>query len=411
MFASPLLAGLVLMVDPTARNIDFSGGAVVELRGGSAPLVIGGTREPALRLTVAPDATFIYQSRMRGRQLVLTYSPQFYSRISREYYANTDVRRPLVFQSLQSAYRADLTPVWDWQAALAGGLGEQDYSLQTQQLGGAADGAGTDGQQSSLIGNPIITTGSASGGLGFNGNVHPLHTVTIAPSFTMQRLLSDPPVDSVTMLPVSVALNQTSGDLSLSHGWTASRVDSLTTSATGGYADFGANGSQAYASLNSAWRRRLRPRLDNELGVGVFLTAQIVEPESNNNNAGGASGRIPALPTVSYLLQGRLLQRARFRISGDVNVGTQAYFDPVQGSVLPLAGGGLALNAFFPPDWTAGVNAGFYTPPTPPGDLDRQTATNEDGVMVTTFTPRTTLSVRTPVSYDLSRTYKIEFGT
>ncbi len=399
MLASPLLLGLVLMVDPWARNVDFSGGVVMELRGGSAPLVGGQPAEPALRTTIAPDASLIYQSRVRGRQVVVSYAPQMYMRISQQYFENSLVRRPLFFHTLSARYAADLSTNWGWDATLAGGLGEQDYSLQSAQLGNSDGGDG--GQQGTLVGNPVITTGSLAGALGFTGAVRPLHTVSIAPSFTLQRLLSDPPSTGGDG-PV-LSLSQTSGRLALSHAWQFSQVDTLTSSISGGYADFDASGSQAFSSVSTAWRRRLRPRLDNEISGGVFFTSQVRDP-GNAGQGVGASGSLPALPTVTYLLAGRLFQRSRLRISSDFNIGTSAYFDPVQGSVLPLVGGGGGLSFFMPPDWTAGVTGTFFTPPTRPTDAERSQANNPASA-------RTSLSVRTPVSYDLSRNYKIEFGT
>jgi hypothetical protein len=192
-----------------------------------------------------------------------------------------------------------------------------------------------------------------------------------------------------------LTFEQTSADLLLSHAWVASRVDTLTSGVVGGYADFGTRGAQAYASADVAWQRRLRPRLDSELSGGAFITVQ----------ARGSSGQgVPALPLVQYLLAGRLLERARLRIVSDVNVGTRAYFDPVQGSVLPLGGGGFSLDFVVPPDLTAGLEASFYTPPLPATAADEAEAAN-------IASARTSLGVRTPVRYQLDRHREVEAGT
>ena len=100
MLLGPLAMGLVLMVDPWAKNVDFSGGAAFELRGGLAPPQPSQPSEPTLWLSVAPRAMVTYSDRIRGRQLSLEYSPQAFLRVSEGYYAATDVRRLRAFLQL-----------------------------------------------------------------------------------------------------------------------------------------------------------------------------------------------------------------------------------------------------------------------------------------------------------------------
>lgn len=400
MITAPLahgLLGLLFAIDPRARHVDWSGGAAVELRGGGSPVFPGEPIEPALRITIAPTASMLYEDRVRGRQISLEYSPQIYTRISEDYYRLSTVRRPLTFHQLRARYAGDLDRRWSWSGAAGASIGELDYSLQATQLGASPStdaGAGTEGQQGALLDSPVILTGGFSGAVGLTGRLTPLHSITFQPSVTLQRLLSELPPDPTTGA-AGLTFQQTSADLSVSHGWVASRVDTLTSSLTGGYADFGVNGAQAYASLDAAWRRRLRPRLDSQLTGGAFFTVQL---------QGRSERGVPALPLVDYQLVGRLLERSRLRIVGDVNVGTQAYFDPVQGSVLPLAGGGVSLDFVMPPDLTAGLEASFYTPPTAPDAADEAEAANAASA-------RTTLTVRTPVTYQIDRHHAVEVGT
>lgn len=382
------------MVDPWAKNVDWSGGAAFEVRGGVAPLRPGDDPEPALRLTVAPNARFVYQDRVRGRELSLEYAPQLYGRISRDYCEISRCERPLQFHQLRARYAGDLNRRWSWSGAAGGSAGELDYSLQSSQLGSdqtADDGAvGSSGQQGTLLGDPVIWTGGFSASMGLTGQLTRLHSITMEPSVTVQRLLS-----TVSSSSGTATFDQTSADLSVSHAGVISRVDTITSRLLGGYADFGANGTQAFGSATAAWRRRLRPRLDSELSGGAFVTVQV---------EGSSERGVPVMPLVDYILVGRLLERARLRIISDVNVGTQAYFDPVEGSVLPLGGGGVSLDFVLPPDLTAGISASFYTPSVPPTATDQAEAASPASV-------RTTLTVRTPVSYQIDRNRAVEAGT
>lgn len=382
------------MVDPWAKNVDWSGGAAFELRGGSAPPVPGEVSEPALRLSISPVARFIYQDRVRGRELSIEYTPQVYMRFSQRYCALVDCRAPLQLHQLRVRYGGDLNRRWSWSGTAGGNLTQSDYSQQSAQLGSDqtpdAGAVGSSGQQGTLLDQPVIWTGGVSASVGLTRRLTRLQSLTVQPSATVQRLLSDVSTSSGAAL----VFDQTSADLSLAHAWVVSRIDTLTSTGLSGYAAF-ANGAQAYASATTAWRRRLRPRLDSELTGGAFFTVQLT---------GQSDGGTPVLPLGDYLLTGRLLERARLRLVGDVNVGTQAYFDPVQGSVLPLGGGGASIEFEIPPDLTAGLSASFYTPPLPATPADETEAANAASA-------RITLTIRTPVTYQLDRHRMLEAGT
>lgn len=400
MILGPLLMGLVLMVDPWAKNVDFSGGAAFELRGGLAPIQPSQPSVPALWLSLAPRAMLTYQDRVRGREVSLEYTPQAYLRLSEGIFALTTVRRPLLFNQLSLRYAGDINRRWSWQGTAGASIGEQDYSLQS---GGLVQGDGSTPQsgiqttQPGLLDNPIIQTLGVSGGVAATVQLTPVHSLSFGPSVTVQRLLSE--VDS----SVPLTFDQTSVDLTVTHSWFASRVDTLATSVLGGYVDFGeVNGTQAYASGTLQWRRRLRPRLDSELSGGLFFTRQLQARAADDPTLSAQSRAVPLLPTGGVALLGRVLERARLRINTDVNLGSQAYFDPVQGSVLPLVGGGAGVTFQFPPDLTAGATASFYTPPTPLTDQD---------AMLDPLGTRTTLSARTPVSYAIDDHLAVEVGT
>jgi len=387
--------GLVLMVDPWAKHVDWSGGAAFELRGGSAPAAPGQASVPTLRVTVTPQATMTYRDRVRGRQLSFDLAPQmFYSLFPDKKEISDLPARPLFFGQATLRYSGELSPRWSWQGSGAASYGEQDYSLQS---GGLVQGDGTsdstDPSQGSLVSRALIQTGGFSAGVGLTGRLSPLHTISFGPRVTLQRRLDEPE-------PGQVSLEQTSGALDISHAWFASRVDTIGTRISGGYADFGAvNGSQAFGSADVAWTRRLRPRLDGQLLGGVFVTRQVKERQ------GFATPANPRgfLPIANVGLTGRLLQRSRVRVSTNVNAGSQAYFDPVQGSVLPLAGGGASFDVDLPPDLTVGLQTTFYTPPTQPTDYEYRNAYQP-------ATARTTLSVRVPVVYTLDPNRSIEVG-
>lgn len=389
------------MVDPWAKNVDFSGGAAVELRGGLAPPQPSLASVPTLRLTVAPLGTMIYQDRVRGRQVSLVYAPRFVLGVFEGKRDLSSVPyRPLQFHTATLRYAGDLSRRWSWSGSAGGSLGEQDYSLQS---GGLVQGDGTTDPtaptQGTLIDDPVITTGGFSAGVGLTARVTPLHSLSVRPSVTVQRLLSDPPSSGSGV----VSFDQTSASLELSHAWFASRVDTVSTRASGGYADFGSNGSQAFGSGDLAWSRRLRPRLDGQLLGGVFVTRQLRDRADMTTSPSAAKG-LPLMPIVNVGLSGRLLQRSRVRLSTAINAGSQAYFDPVQGSVLPLTGGGASFDVSLPPDLNLGLAATFYTPPTTPTDFEYRNADDPS-------TARTALTVRTPVSYTIDRNLSLELGT
>jgi hypothetical protein len=264
--------------------------------------------------------------------------------------------------------------------------------------GGPADT--TDPSQGTLVGKPVIYTGGFSAGVGLTGRLTPLHSLSFGPTVTLQRRLDEP-------APNQPSLDQTSVELVASHAWTVSRVDTIGTALAGGYADFGPiNGTQAFGSTDVSWRRRLRPRLDSQVLGGVFFTQQLEERDTADGTQGSAASAeaVPLMPIVNVGLSGRLLERSRVRLSSDVNVGSQAYFDPVQGSVLPLTGGGASFDVYLPPDLTVGLAATFYTPPTEPTAAERNSADDP-------ATARTVLTVRTPVTYELDRNGSVELGT
>jgi len=399
---SSLLAAQLLLIDPRAQNVDFSGGAAVEVRGGIAPPLPGEPSEPTLRLSLSPRAVMTYGSRARSRLFVLEYTPRVFVRLADSPLVSP---RPLLFNQLQARYAADLGPRLSWSGSLGASIGQQDYASQSSgliqgdgsQVDGGVDGAGSDVQtpQPALLDSPVIVTGGVAGGLGLVARLAPLHTLTVGPTVSVQRLLS-----SSGMIQ-GATFDQTSVDMTATYAWRPSRVDTVSAVASGGYVDFGTNGAQGFALGSLSWRRRLRPRLDGELVGGAFYTQQVVTPSSTATPIASA---VPLMPVGNAILVGRVFERAHVRVVTDVNVGSQAYFDPVRGSVLPLSGGGVGTTVELPPDWTLGVTASFYTPPTRPSELEQRLAGDPASA-------RTALSVRTPVTYAIDRTMSLEFGT
>jgi hypothetical protein len=395
--------GLVLMVDPWAKHVDFSGGAAVELRGGWAPPVPSLGAVPTLRITLAPEGTVIYRDRVRGRRVSLDYTPQLvFSAFTGKAELSAFPYRPFVFHQATLRYAGDLSRRLSWQGSAGGSIGAQDYSLQS---GGLVQGDGsadsTAPSQGTLVDALIVRTGGVSASVGLTGRLTPLHSVSLGPTISIQRRLGGTDTGAT---PVS--FDQTSVALDASHGWFASRVDTVTTTLSGGYADFGpVNGSQAFGSVDLSWNRRLRPRLDGEVLGGVFFTEQLRARSTQDTTGADASTRaVPVMPIANLGIDGRLLERSRVRVSSNVNVGSQAYFDPVQGSVLPLTGGGASFDVALPPDLVMGLSATFYTPPTAPTEDERRRAGDPSS-------SRTVLTVRTPVTYEIDRHLSIEAGT
>lgn len=400
MIASPVLMGLVLLIDPSAKSVEWSGGVAVELRGGYAPPVANLQSEPALRITVAPTAVMLYRDRPRNRELWVEYTPSAYYRLSEQTLANSQLRRPLVFNQLRARYLGDFNRRVSWSSVVGGSIGELDYSLQAAQLGtnptvgadGSTDNPVDGGSQGQLGDQLVIRTGDLSGAFGITVRPHPLHSVTVQPSVTVRQLLGSQPSGA------GFNYDQKSGDLSLTYGYVASAVDRLAATVTGGYADFGPQGSQAYTAASVLWSRRLRPRLDSQLAAGGFFTQQVRLPDSAASSSGDG---LPVLPTVDYYLSGSLLQRSALRIQANINAGNRAYFDAVEGGVRPLAGGGVGLDFIHPPDVTVGLAASYYTPSLPPTQNEIDNPSNG----------RTALSVRVPVTYQLTRNHSLEIGT
>lgn len=397
MTPASVLMGMILMIDPWAKTVDFSGGVAFDLRGGIAPLQAGQPSEPTVRISISPTFVLTYRDRGRSREARLEYTPQAYYRLSQRYLEVSNVRRPLFFHQIRARYGSSLSPRWSWQGVGGATIGEADFSLQTSALGSGNQGDDPAGDpsnpgQPATAESPIVTTGGFTAGGGLTGRLTPLHSITIAPSVSIQRLLSGSEAAS------GFTYNQTSGDLSIAHGGTISQVDTITTTATGGYADFSTNGAQAYAAANVAWRRRLDTQLTSGLSGGVFFTQQVRSPQ--NNAVGGTALGLPLLPTINYSLSGAIHQRARLRITANINAGTQAYFDAVQGSVLPLAGGGFAFNFFLPPDINVGASASLYTPPTAPPEVE----VNNPAA------GRSSLNIGVPFSYRIDRNLSMESG-
>lgn len=361
----------------------------------------------------------VYRDRVRGRSLSLDVAPQmFFSTFPDKRLYSQIPARPLFFGQATLRYAGDFSPRWSWQGSAGASFGEQDYSLQS---GGLVQGDGTTDAtaptQGTLVDDPIILTGGLSAGVGLTGRLTPLHTISFGPTVTLQRRLDEDEqdgmvgmdgmdgMDGMTAAAPAIVFDQTSAALDVSHAWRASRVDTLGSALSGGYADFGVNGSQAFGSANVSWQRRLRPRLDSQALGGVFFTQQVNEraPVDGMEAPTDPSGW-PIMPIVNLGLTGRLLERSRVRLSSEVNVGSQAYFDPVQGAVLPLTGGGASFDVELPPDLTVGLAATFYTPPTEPTEDERRRAGDPSS-------SRTVLTVRTPVTYEVDRNLSIEAGT
>jgi hypothetical protein len=114
-----LAAGLLLwLADPALLNA----GAVVEARGGQAPLLPGEAPRAAVASVVTPAAMLELDN--PGTTFQLQYRPRLFWR-----YPNiSDETRPLVWHTLEATFIDRLSHTLEWRARGSGSVGELDYS-------------------------------------------------------------------------------------------------------------------------------------------------------------------------------------------------------------------------------------------------------------------------------------------
>lgn len=395
-----LLLSLVLLADPRASTFDVSGGAVMEMRGGRAPVNPASAPTPSVLAVVAPIGRLHWGARSHATTAVLQYSPRILYRFPNL----AQLNRPLLLHQTAAAYSRRLTPTWAMTAQAAADIGELDYTSAQTLFGD---------QQTALPEADVTSYLSVNGGLVFTGALTPVHSLTIAPNADFRtpygastQSSSDPTVDGFqTVLP-----QQFGTGLTLAHNYLFRPRDTLSLQVSGQYVDFDARGASYIVAGSYGWARRITSRLDSLIRAGLFASQETRPPEGvDRTNAGS-----PVQPVVVAQLNGRLYNRSGLRISGNFGLSNTALRDSITGEVVPRIGLSSQLTFFFPPRWTAGLSANFYTTATiePRFAADPGGMTDPDEVFLDPSAQQeTALSWRTPVSYSFRNNYAVEFGT
>lgn len=384
----PLLLTLVLFEDPGAKAVDVVGGGVVQLQAGRAPLRPDAAPVASVAATLTPSVQLVYRDRVRSGVLSFGYAP----RVLYRWPNIAGLRRPLLLHQATMRYAAALNRRWDLSGRAEASVGEVDYTAAQTIFG---DG------QSTLPSLEVIDYLQARAGMVFEGAINRRHTLSIGLDGGYATPLGDDGAPSGMATLVPTLPRSYLGTVTVSHGYQLTRRDTLSSAVGATFIDFDARGAQATESASLRWNRRVTPRLSSRVGAGAYAVQLVREPTTGLGPANAA----PVLPTGDAGLTGRLHQRARLRLSGDIGAALQAYYDQVTGEVLPRAGGTLGLTAFFPPKWTAGAQVTFYSlataQPRDFGGLPLDPALTGD----------TVISARTPVSYRFDERYALEFGT
>ena len=380
------LLALLLAVDPRAKAVDVSGGAVAELRGGRAPVVIDAEPEPSMLMVLIPNVDFRLRMRRRG-VLMFGYAPRFVLRVPNI----LGVRRPLVLHQLSLLYDVSLSRRWDFSGAVTSSVGELDYTANNLVLGT---------MQGTTPSDAVLQYAVVEANQTFTARASSVDTFIFGPAFAYRtpigedaQLVDDPLPEQVAM----IMPEQLSGSLVAGYTRSVSSRDDISVQVTPGVMSFRPGALFATVDARLAWSRQLASRLRSRLDGGVFTVRVIDE----RDDPFGARSRV--LPVGNAGLTGRLLSRARVRLEGDVTAGINGFFDVLRGTVQPRVGGSAQLAAEMPPRWRAGVLVSFFTS----ANSNPQTVVDGDLPLL----DETVLFAQTPVTYMIDERMFFEFGT
>ncbi|MEM6989807.1 MAG: hypothetical protein AAF721_04905 [Myxococcota bacterium] len=389
-----LLLSLVLLADPRATAVDFSGGAAVEVRGGRAPLSAGLDPVPSLMTIVAPIGRIHISSRGHDGRAVVSYSPRVLYRVPNL----AGLNRPLLLHQTAIGYGRAISPRLRGGISATADVGEVDYTTAQNLFGN---------QQGELPSAELTSYATTNLTLNLGAALSPTQVLDIVPSFDFRTPYGDSVDNSgdpnalQTLLP-----RQIGAQLALAHTYRVTPVDSLLAGVSAQYVDFEDRGAFAVVTATYGWGRRITPRLGTVLRGGFFASQETRAPEGVERTFQGSAIQ----PVLGAEIDGRLYNRSNLRITGTFGATSAGFLDSVSGDVIPRAGVTSSLAFFFPPRWTVGVNANFYT-----------NATREPRASATPAMPgapidpstqqETVLSWRTPVSVALAENIGFEFGT
>ncbi len=340
---APTLLATVLAIDPSGRSADVSGGALVELRGGWAPVLPGQPQEPSMLFVLQPNVALRVRDRRRGVFLI-GGSPRMLMRIPNP----LQIQRPLFLGIMNASYNVALTRRWDFGVRGYSVVGELDYTSNALVLGPV---------QGTPPSNEVTKYAVVDFAMPFTGRITRRHRLGITPS-AGYRTPFGPSLDPITLpdgrvvqpLPKFVTAN-----LGVADQYTATRRDMVETQVRLGTVDFDPGVVFLEAEGRLGWDRTIAPAVVGHIDAGV-LTAQIVARQDDRSDAQSRT-----LPVGTASLFGELVRKAHVRLDGTIGAAYIAYFDPILARLEPRAGGFVQLAVRMPPRWRIGMRASAYT--------------------------------------------------
>ncbi len=367
-------AALLLAIDPRGTRVDVAGGVTAEVRGGYAPLLLSDPSRPSFLTVVVPSIDFRVMRR-RGT-FNLGYAPRALLRQPNPF----NIARPLFLHSITSGYQVAISRAWRLTAGVDATVGELDYTAANLVFGQI---------QSGLPDTEILSFALIGAQVTIDGRIAPRQSFAISPSATFRQALNVAD-ERAGVLPAA-----RSGNLGLLYAYEATQRDTVEVALSPGVLDFEPGALFFNVDARAAWRRRLRPRLASRIDAGAFGTSVIAGQDA----ATSASSRV--LPVGGAALEGRIASHSDFYVDANINAGFLGFYDYIQGTLQPRAGGGVQVTATIPPRWSVGLNASLFTAATrkPQPEIMGQPPPIE-----------TVLLTQVPVTYRIDDTKQIEFG-
>src|SRR5262245_20744897 len=155
-----------LLVDPRAGRGEISGGVVLELRGGLAPIAPGRPEVGSFVMLVVPNVDFRFRHRRNG-VFGFGYSPRMFYHVPNQ----LGVNRPLFLHQLSLSYAVALDRRWDFYARTNASIGDIDYTAASTVF---------QGPQAQLANRPVLSFAIGDAETRFVGRLRPRHTLTFA---------------------------------------------------------------------------------------------------------------------------------------------------------------------------------------------------------------------------------------
>ncbi len=362
----------LLMIDPSAARTDVSGGASTEVRGGWAPTTPTSESTPAFTLLVTPNIDLQHRHRRRGT-VRLGYAPRMFLRLPNL----LSVQRPLILHQIELDYARPLTRAWQFATNVQGRIGELDYT---------AAGTAFDPGQTNIPNVSVLSLAIVDGAVGFVGALNPQTSLTLGAGGGTRRQLSDAGDQGI--------LAQSYGNFTVGPAFSLSARDDLQAGATVSLIDFDPGALFVAVDARLAWVHSIRSSLRLSLDAGVFIT-RVAARQDDPTGIDGAT-----FPVGGIGLDGTMIARSNYSIGGGIAGSVFGVFDAASGRLLYRTMLNTGITAFFPPRWSAGIEASFVTA------ISREPLDDSAGFVE----PETLVNLRTPITYTIDRTKALEFG-